>query len=90
MDKYDDVVIADLEAQVARLEEKLEHLEGKASDNDCPYLADKVRAEEKLAALKKWVAHAPACGYGPSRYRQPDGCDCGLTEYLDRILQGGE
>ena len=36
-------------------------------------------AEERAELLEKWVSHSPACGYGPSRYRQSDGCDCGLT-----------
>ena len=40
------------------------------------------KLERQIAVLEKWVAHSPACGYGPSRHRQPDGCDCGLTEEL--------
>lgn len=31
--------------QLQQAQEKLGHLEGKASDNDCPYLADKIQAE---------------------------------------------
>ncbi len=29
---------------------------------------------------EQWVRHDTGCGYGPSRHRQSDGCDCGLTE----------
>ncbi|KKL49826.1 hypothetical protein LCGC14_2311640, partial [marine sediment metagenome] len=40
------------------------------------------KLEKQIAGLKEWVRHDPACGYGPSQLRQPDGCDCGLTEAL--------
>ncbi len=37
-----------------------------------------------------WLSHDISCGYGPSRHRQPDGCDCGLTEARAVVEEKGK
>ncbi len=56
------------DGRIATLERQLAEVQARVEE-----------AEERAELLEKWVSHSPACGYGPSRYRQSDGCDCGLT-----------
>jgi len=50
-----------------------------------PRIPDTVDCRDALGRLLPWVSHDAGCGYGPSKYRQADGCDCGLTELLTNL-----
>ena len=80
--------IANLQAALKTAEEEIAALRGVAAlwaDHDAVLQA---REGELVAALEPYVAHASGCGYGSSRYRQADGCDCGLTEARAALAQG--